>query len=135
MNFFTFISEQYILVSILLVLVYLFIWTEQKRGGKKLGFNEVTRLLNKEEAILLDIRDAAEYKTGHIVNALNIPHNKVNERWEELLPYKEKLIILVDKMGQHTGSVGTILRGKQFQVGRLTGGMTEWQSQNLPVVK
>ena len=135
MDFFVFISEQYILVSILLVLVYVFIWTEQKRGGRKLGVNEMTRMLNANEAVLLDIRDAAEYKAGHIVNSLNIPHNKINDRWEELLPYKEKLVILVDKMGQHTGSVGTILRGKQFQVSRLTGGMTEWQSQNLPVVK
>lgn len=135
MDFFIFISEQYILVGVLLGLIYLFVWNEKRRGGKTISTHELTRLMNKDEAILVDVRDGSDYKTGHIVNAINIPFDKINERWEELLPSKEKIIILVDKMGQHTGSVGNTLRGKEFQVNRLGGGMTEWTGQNLPVVK
>lgn len=134
-DFFIFISEQFILVSVLLVLIYLFIFNEKRRGGQTLSCNQLTRLLNDDQAILIDIRDAADYKAGHIVNALHIPFNKINDRWEELLPHKNKQIVLVDKMGQHAGSAGTILRSKEFQVSRLGGGMAEWQGQNLPVVK
>jgi len=134
-DFFVFISEQWILVSVLLVLIYLFIWNEKRRGGKTLSPHEVTRMLNKDEAVLVDVRDAGEFKTGHIVDAINIPYNKINERWEELLPYKDKQIVLTDKMGQHAGAVGTTLRLKEFDVARMRGGMTEWESQNLPVVK
>lgn len=134
-DFFIFISEQFILVSVLLVLIYLFILNEKRRGGKSLNCNQVTQLLNQDKAVLIDLRDAAEYSAGHIVNALHIPYNKISERWEELLPHKEKQIVLVDKMGQHSGAAGNILRGKEFQVGRLQGGMAEWQGQNLPVVK
>ena len=134
-DFFIFISEQFILVSVLLVLIYLFIFNEKRRGGKTVTCNQLTRLLNSDQAVLIDIRDAADYNAGHIVNALHIPFNKINDRWEELLPHKDKELVLVDKMGQHAGSAGAILRGKDFKVSRLGGGMTEWQGQNLPVVK
>ena len=128
-------TKPFILVSILLVLIYLFVFNEKRRGGKTLTCNQVTRLLNNDMAVLVDLRDASEYNTGHIVDAVHIPFGKIGDRWEELLPYKEKEIVLVDKMGQHTGSAGVILRGKDFQVSRLGGGMMEWQGQNLPVVK
>jgi len=134
-DFFNFISEQYWLVGALLALIYLFVWNEKRRGGQTLTTHEVTRLMNKDEAIVVDLREAAEFKTGHIVNAINIPFKRLEERWEELLPNKAKTIILVDKMGQHAGAAGHILRVKEFQVSRLGGGMSEWQNQNLPLVK
>lgn len=135
MDFFIFISEQYVLVGVLLILIYVFVWNEKRKGGKTLNTHEMTRLINNDEAVIVDVRDAAEFKSGHITNAINIPFNRINERWEELVPHKEKTIVLVDKMGQHTGSVGSILRNKEFNVGRLGGGMTEWQNQSLPVTK
>jgi rhodanese-related sulfurtransferase len=134
-DFFVFVSEQFWLVAAFLVLLYIFIWNEKRRGGKTLSTHEVTRMINKDEALVVDIREPADYKLGHIASAINLPFNKVNERWEELLPHKEKLIVLADKMGQHAGGVGNTLRGKAFQVGRLQGGMMEWQNQNLPMVK
>ncbi|GAB1265814.1 rhodanese-like domain-containing protein [Aurantivibrio infirmus] len=135
MDFFVFISEQYLLVSALLVFVYAFIWNEKRRGGKTLSIHEVTRLVNKDEALLVDLREPADFKKGHIVNSINIPFNKINDRWEELTPSKEKTIILVDKIGQHAGSVGNTLRTKEFNVARLSGGLAEWENQNLPLVK
>ncbi len=134
MEFFTFISEQYLLVGVLLVLIYVFIWNEKRRGGKTFSSHQVVRMMNNDEAVLVDVRDLAEYEQGHIANALHLPHGKVQERWEELLPHKEKTVILVDKMGQHAGTVGSFLNTKEFNVGRLGGGMSEWQGQNLPVV-
>ena len=134
-DFFIFVSEQYILFTVFTGLLVLFVYNEKRRGGKTLTCSQVTRAVNSDEAVLVDIRDVADYNAGHIVDALHIPFNKVGERWEELLPHKEKQIVLVDKMGQHAGSAGVILRGKEFQVARLGGGMMEWQGQNLPVVK
>lgn len=135
MDFFIFISEQFWLVAAFLVLLYVFIWNEKRRGGKPLTAHEVTRLVNRDEAVVVDLRESAEYAAGHIVNAINIPFNKINDRWEELLPHKEKTIVLADKMGQHAGAAGNTLRRKEFNVARLQGGVMEWQNQNLPVVK
>jgi len=134
-EFFVFISEQYLLVAAFMVLLYTFIWNEKRRGGKTFSAHEVTRMMNRDEALVVDIREPADYNAGHIVNAISIPFNKIDDRWEELLPHKGKVIVLADRMGQHAGSVGNTLRKKEFQVGRLQGGMMEWQNQNLPVVK
>jgi rhodanese-related sulfurtransferase len=134
-DFLVFVSEQWILVSILLVLVYLYVWSEKAKGGKSLSAQEATYLLNADQAVLLDIREAADYKAGHIVNAINIPHNKLNERVTELEPYKNKLMVLADKMGQHVGNAGRMLKEQGYDVRRLEGGMMEWLNKSLPVVK
>ena len=129
-----FVSEQWLLVSALLLLVYGFIFLEQTRAGKQLSVHEVTRLMNADEAYLVDVRDAKEYALGHINSALNIPSVKIDERMAELESEREKVIILVDKHGQHAAAVGRKLRQAGFKVNRLRGGMGEWLVQNLPLV-
>ena len=123
------------LVGILAVLISGFIVLEKKGGGASLSFHEATRLLNTEQAILIDLRDDKEFKAGHIVDALHIPYAKLADRESELNKHKTKTIILVDKMGQHAGAAGKTLKEKGYTVARLQGGMVEWQGQNLPVVK
>ena len=135
MEFFDFISEQWILVSVLMVLIYLFAINERIKSGKPISSHVVTRMLNTEEAVLLDIRDAKDFKAGHVAGAINIPLAKLQERIVELEPHREKAIIVADKAGQHAGPTGRLLQKKEFNVLRMTGGMMEWQNQKLPVVK
>lgn len=135
MDIVVFLTEQWLLVSILMVMVAALIFVEGKRSGDSLTFHEVTRVLNKGDAIVLDVRDTKDFKSGHIVDSLNIPYQKLAERTNELEKYKEKTLIIVDKMGQHSGASGRVLKEKGFSVNRLQGGITEWVGQNLPVVK
>lgn len=134
-EFFVFISEQWILVSVLMVLVYLFAINERIKSGKPISPHVVTRMINTDEAVLVDIRDAKEYKAGHISGAINIPVAKIMDRIAELEPHREKAIIVADKVGQQSGAIGRKLQQKEFSVLRLTGGMMEWHNQKLPVVK
>ncbi len=135
MEFFIFISEQWMLVSVLLVLVYMFAIMERTKGGKPVSTGELTQLLNSEQAVLLDIRESKDYKAGHVVGAIHIPMSKLKDNLVELNSHKEKIVIIADKVGQHAGAAGRILRQNGFDVRRLGGGMMEWQNQNLPVVK
>ncbi|WP_461517380.1 rhodanese-like domain-containing protein [Porticoccus sp.] len=135
MDFFVFISEQWVLVSVLLVLIYLFAINERIKSGRPISVHAVTRMLNADEAVLLDVRDSKEFKAGHIAGAMNIPQTKLQDKMGELNPYQEKIIIIADKVGQQAGAVGRKLQQQGFKVFRLTGGMMEWQNQNLPVVK
>jgi len=130
-----FLAEQWILVSILAVLVAALVFVEGQKGGSSLSHFEVTRLLNDDQAIILDVRDKKDYSDGHIVDAIHIPYAKLADRLSELEKHRSKTIIVVDKMGQHTGSAGKTLKEKGFTASRLQGGMVEWQNQNLPVVK
>ena len=135
MEFFDFISEQWVLVSVFMVLIYLFAINERIKSGKPISPHVVTRMINADEAVLVDIRDAKEFKAGHIAGAINIPHLKLMDRLAELEAHRDKAIIVADKVGQQSGAVGRKLQQKEFSVLRLTGGMMEWQNQKLPVVK
>ena len=118
-----------------MVLIYLFAINERVKSGKPISSHVVTRMLNADEAVLLDIRDAKDFKAGHVAGAINIPLAKLQERMVELEPHREKAIIIADKAGQHSGPIGRRLQQKEFNVLRLTGGMMEWNNQKLPVVK
>lgn len=135
MDFFVFFSEQWLLVSLLVVLLWALALTERHKAGTPASVHEVTRLINSENAQVLDVRDRSEYSTGHIVDAVHIPHGEVAGRIGELASCKDRPLIVVDKMGQHAGNVGRVLKKQGFRVRRLQGGMTEWAGQNLPQVK
>ncbi|TVZ37287.1 rhodanese-related sulfurtransferase [Alteromonadaceae bacterium 2753L.S.0a.02] len=130
-----FVTDQWLLFSVLGVLAAALIFVESRKGGSALSHHEVTKLLNADQAVVVDVRDSKEFGTGHIVDAINIPFAKLGERMSELNKHREKTLIVVDKMGQHSGAAGKTLRDNGFTVNRLQGGVSEWQSQNLPLVK
>jgi len=119
----------------LLMLIYVFAFTERTKGGKPISATELVRLMNTEQAQLVDVRASADFQAGHVHGAMNIPHTKMASRGSELEKHHSKVIVLTDQMGQHAGGAGKILTKEGFNVRRLSGGMSEWQGQNLPVVK
>lgn len=124
------------LVTAFVVLLAALIYTEGRRAGATINTSQLTTLVNNSNAVVVDVRDNKEFKTGHIVNAINIPSAKLAGRMKELEKYRDKSIILVDKMGQHAGTSGKALKKAGFeQVLRLQGGMQTWTSENLPLVK
>ena len=133
---FTFISSHPFLVGTFVVLLALFIRNEMNRGGAVVGVQELVQLVNNDNALVVDVRDKAEYDQGHIVDAINIPFASIETRADELNKHKDRPIVIACKMGQHSGAAGTTLRKKGFEnVSRLRGGIAEWRGQNLPVVK
>lgn len=135
MGFTDFLAEQWILVSILVVLVAVFLWLETHKGGQALSFHEVTRMINSDQAVVLDVREKKEFESGHIVDSLNIAYPKLKDRLNELEKHKARTIVVVDKLGQHAGAAGKILKDHGFTVARLQGGISEWAGQNLPLVR
>ncbi|WP_428242819.1 rhodanese-like domain-containing protein [Gynuella sp.] len=135
-QFLVFIMNHWILSAVWLVFFILVILNESARGGAQLSPQQATRLINSENAVVLDVRKKDEFKTGHLPNSLNIPATNISNRLGELEPYRNKPIILVCKTGTTTGTVGATLKKAGFEnVTRLKGGITEWLSNNLPLVK
>ena len=133
---FIFVGNHPYLVGAFVVLLALFIRNEMSRGGATVSAQELVQLVNNEGAIIIDVRDKAEFDAGHIVDAINIPYSNIESRTDELKKYQEKPIVLACKMGQHSGAAGTALRKAGFEnVSRLRGGIAEWRGQSLPVVK
>ena len=84
---------------------------------------------------MIDIRPTKDYAAGHIVGAVNIPHDKLAARVGELEKHKSKTIILVDAMGQTAGTHARELVKAGFTAAKLSGGVSSWKADNLPLVK
>lgn len=130
-----FATNHYLLVGIAAVLLALLIANELKSGGRSLSTRELTALVNRDEGTVLDIRSTKDFSTGHIVGALNIPADKVIARIAELEKHKAKTIIVVDTMGQHSGTTCRALLKSGFNAAKLSGGISSWRSESLPLVK
>ena len=133
--FLEFMQQQWIQFLALLVLVVMLVLHETRKSGPSLSPQEAINLVNAEDGVFLDLRDAAEYKKGHVVNAINIPSAKLPDRAVELEKYTEKPIVLVCKMGQQSGAAGKQLRAAGYtKVYKMSGGMMEWGNLQLPTV-
>lgn len=109
---------------------------EFKRGNHGVDSGEATTLVNREDAVIVDIRDANDFKAGHIAGARNIPQSRLDERITELNKFKEKPIIVVCKHGQSSGiAVAKLTKAGFSRALKLKGGMAQWQADNLPVVR
>ncbi|MBN8412840.1 rhodanese-like domain-containing protein [Halomonas denitrificans] len=98
--------------------------------------SEATQMVNREDAVILDVRDKNDFKAGHIAGARNIPQSNLDNRLNELDKVKSSPIVVVCKHGQSSGAVAAKLKKAGFErVFKLKGGMTQWQTDNLPIVK
>lgn len=131
-----FLIQQWHLVGALAVSVTLLAIHESRRSGMTVSPQQLSRLVNEQQAAIIDLREPAEFRKGHIVGSLNIPFAKIDERWGELEQRREQPLILVCKIGQMASAAGKKLNAKKFpHVYRLSGGISEWQGAQLPLTK
>ena len=131
-----FLGNNLVLVGIWIALAAALIFHRNKSGAQAVGPQQAVMMINRNDGVVLDIRDKKEFDAGHIVDSIHIPHNKLAAQVAELDKLKARPIIVVCKMGQHSGDACKILRSAGFeQVVRLRGGMAEWRAQNLPLIQ
>jgi rhodanese-related sulfurtransferase len=106
------------------------------RPGQEVGPIEAVQLINRRDAVVLDVRDAAEYKSGHITNARNVPEAELDTRSKELDKVKAKPIIVSCGRGNRSAAIAAKLRKLGFaEVVSLRGGLAAWQQANMPLEK
>ena len=133
--FLEFLAQQWILAAALLAVIAMLVMHEARKSGPSVTPQQAINLINSEQGVFVDLRDAAEYKQGHIVESVHIPSAKLAERIVELEKYKQKPVILVCKMGQQAAAAGKQLKASGFdRVYKMTGGMMEWGNLQLPTV-
>src|SRR5918996_115821 len=95
-QFIEFITNHWVLFAALLAILSLLIWhlISARRGGAEISPAEVTRLINREEVVIIDIRDKAQYAKGHIIEAISMPSTELPERIKELEKYRDRPIVL-----------------------------------------
>lgn len=130
-----FATHHYLLVGAFVILLALLIVNEMKKGGRSLSTGQLTALVNRDEAVIVDIRSKKDFAAGHIVGALSIPQDKLASRLSELEKHKAKTLIVVDASGQQAGTAAAELMKAGFNAAKLSGGVSSWRADNLPLVK
>ena len=97
---------------------------------------QATQLINKEEAILIDVRTVDEFKAGHIINSLNLTPTEVKTGSPAIEKYKEHAVIVVDANGLSAqGIAGALTKHGFTKVSALKEGIAGWRAASLPLVK
>lgn len=134
-KFLEFITAHYMLSGAFLTIVVLLIMQQSRNSGRNLSSRELTAMVNRDEAFIVDIRTKKDFSAGHIVGSVNISSDQLKNRMAELEKHKDKTIIVVCASGVNAGAACSELKAAGFTAARLSGGITGWRSENLPVVK
>lgn len=134
-----FIANHLFLCTLFVSLLILLLWNffgDSLTGLKPIQPGEVTHLINRDNALVLDIRSEDDYKTGHIINAMNIPSANLQDSVSKLDKHKDDPIILYCQNGVESSRTLRVLKQSGFsQLYFMKGGLTAWQNANFPITK
>lgn len=134
-----FILENVMLIVLVLASGGMLVWPLLQRGSGAVANVEpadAVLLINRSNAIVLDVRDDAEFAAGHIADARHIPLAELDARLKDLEKYKSKPILVHCQSGVRSRRACTILHKHAFtSLHNLQGGLNAWTAAKLPVVK
>jgi rhodanese-related sulfurtransferase len=124
------------LLSVVLLLLLINEMIDKRLGVPKISPESTVQWMNREGAVLLDIRGEALFSAGHILGAEHVPSSLLEKRMPALMKHKDKPVVIVCNLGQEAAKIGKTLSNQGFtKVMVLNGGIQAWKAQGLPVVK
>ena len=132
-----FATNHAILVSAFLLVSGLLIHNLVAGGSKTLvDPHQAVELINREEAVVVDVRPVADFSKGHIVNAINLPTSGSKKQINRLQKYQDRPIVVACRSGAQSAQACRELRRQGFgKVFNLRGGILAWENANLPVTR
>ena len=135
-QFLEFIGNHPVLTGMWMVTLGAIIFYHRRTSASSVGPQEAIMMINRKNATVIDVRERKEFDSGHIVDSLNIPLKNLKQRLSELRKHEQKPLIVVCKLGQHSGEAAKLIQeAGHDEVVRLNGGLTEWKAQSLPLVQ
>lgn len=121
---------------VVLTLVIKAEYEHQTGRANQLEPTAAIRLMNNGDAVVLDVREAKDFTSGHIKNARNIPMSSLKSQLDSLVKDKDKPVLAYCRSGNISGKACKILKSAGFSnVHNLAGGILSWQDANLPLTK
>lgn len=133
-----FITDNVFLIGVAIVSGAMLLWPLARRGaaGPSVSPLEATQLINRQDALVLDVRSAEEFQKGHILSARNVPAAQLEARLADLEKFRQKPVIVACESGSRSGSAAALLRKHSFaRAVSLAGGIGAWQQAGLPMEK
>lgn len=94
------------------------------------------QLINRDGAVVVDVRGVAEFSSGHIVGAINVPENTLAQGAKVLEKDRDKPLLLCCAAGMVSARAGRTLKKLGYRkLFALKGGIAAWQQENLPLTR
>lgn len=134
-----FAGRHVLLFTALGAVIVLIIMSELKRltkGYKEVLPSQAVMLINREDALVLDVREANELGQGSIIDAKHISMSTLPDKIASLPSDKNKPIVVFCKMGNRSAQASKLLLQNGYtSVSSLKGGITAWINEQLPITK
>jgi rhodanese-related sulfurtransferase len=132
-----FIVDNWMLILLALVSGSMLAWPLIRgTGGGSLTAQGAVHLINRERAVVVDVRDPAEFAAGHVTGARNVPFDQLEQKLPGTVKNKSVPVLLMCASGaraQRALALAKKLGYEQAQV--VAGGLKSWKDANLPVEK
>ena len=132
-----FLEKNWLLVVAMVVSGAMLIWPLIERRlspVKEVGTLNVTQLMNHENAVLLDLREPAEFKDGKLPGAMHIPMSQLAQRGGELAKLTSRPVVTYCALGRRSpAAAGTLAKLGFANIYSLRGGVKAWKDAGLPL--
>ncbi len=136
---FEFVKENTLFIGLAVGSGFGLLWPMLNRsasGVSNVSAIEAVLLMSRNKVLVLDVRDATEFATGHIQGAKNIPVAELSGRIKEIEKFKDKPMLVHCQKGMRAKTACGILRAQQFsQLHNLQGGLDTWVEAKMPLNK
>jgi len=135
-GFVDFVRNNLLLFVVAFVSGAMLLWPLFRRtaGGPWVSTAQATHLINREDALVIDVRDPGEYGAGHILGAKSIPLARLGDA--DVAKRKERPLIVYCDGGERSPKALALLKKQGYtRVVNLSGGIRAWQQAGLPVEK
>ncbi len=132
-----FITQNILLISLVVVSGLGLLWPMLAGArANELSPVQATQLINREDAQIIDVREAGEFAEGHLPNAKNIPLAKLAERIGEIEKFKEQAVLVCCAAGMRSAKgCGQLEKLGFTKVNSLAGGVDAWVGAGYPIKK
>ncbi|MBP6123949.1 MULTISPECIES: rhodanese-like domain-containing protein [Providencia] len=105
--------------------------------SKVIARSQAITLINKEEAVVVDLRTREDFRKGHIIDSINLTPSEIKDNnLGELEKHKQKPVIIVSASGMESGKPAEQLTQYGFEkVFVLKEGIAGWAGENLPLAR
>ncbi|MCF8179458.1 MAG: rhodanese-like domain-containing protein [Sulfuritalea sp.] len=130
-----FVQQNIIWVAVAVSSGAMLLWPLISGGGAaNLTPAQATLLMNREDALVLDVRETGEWDSGHIAGARHITLTQLEKRMSEIEKFKDRPVIICCASGNRSSSACGQLKKSGFEkVFSLNGGISGWLDANLPL--
>lgn len=106
-----------------------------KRNNLRVDTTQAVQLINRQNAVVIDVRTKDIFRTGHIIDAIQINGSDLQTNNKKIERYRAKPIILVCENGNESQKIAALLLKQGYNAYSLSGGLRAWTEAELPLVK